>query len=153
MTNSKELVAVYTLKQNHNICSVLHGMFGDPIDSYWNGSHTWFSEPEELNNIRLEWRLHPVSEFQMPDACRPEELFELILEEKVDPSHYVEGLEIFPVDDNNVPIENFNKYLSELLFKEPDKIGYVDHDEIGNIYEHSNGEVSIVKLLCEQLGK
>lgn len=152
MTNSnRELSSLFLIKNHPNICNELHKRLGDPVDSYWNGSHTWFDEPEIWGDLRIEFRLHPVSNFVMPEASRPEELFELILEEKVDLTHYLEGLEVFPVDENALSVDQFNNYLYEKLGIEPDITGFVDHEQIGNTYEQSGGNISVVSALVEQL--
>ena len=151
MTNNDDIAVLYLVSKHLDICNILYKIFGEPVDSYWNGSHTWFEEPEEWGDIRIEWRLHPVKGFTMPDASRPEELFELILENKVDPTHYLEGLEVFPVDENEISLNDFKEYVISRISIEPDFAGIVNHDEIGNSFELSNGEISIVELLSEQM--
>ena len=48
---------------------------GPPVDSYVNGSQTWFTgEPV------LEWRLHPVAGYQAPTGVSPYDLWELIVD-------------------------------------------------------------------------
>lgn len=154
MTNSNsEISALYLISKHADICNELHKQLGDPVDSYWNGSHTWFDEPEMFRDLRVEFRLHPAMGFVMPEASRPEELFELILEHKVDVAHYLEGLEIFPVDENDLTLEEFEEYVISKIGVEPDYAGFVDHEEIGNTYEQSGGKISIVEALVEQLKK
>ena len=147
----KELSVLFLVKNHPNICKILHGTFGEPVDSYWNGSHTWFEEPDLLHNTRIEWRLHPVSGFDMPKASRPEELFEMIIEGSMDVEHYIEGLEVFPVDENEITIEEFKKYVFERINIEADFSGFIDHESIANEYEKSNGDVSITSLIAAQL--
>ncbi|MFN8015944.1 MAG: hypothetical protein U0R17_04990 [Acidimicrobiia bacterium] len=142
------LSAVITVKNNPELPKQLIQKLGDPTDSYWNGSHTWFSE---LNNARIEWRLHPVTSFSMPEASRPEDLLDLALEGQIDSEHYWEGLEIFPCDEDEVDINELKQYINEKINLEVDAIGNVNHDEIGDAYEHTGGQVSIVKLLLEQI--
>ena len=73
MTNTNgDLISLYELKNCADLLKHLSEVHGEPIDSYWNGSHTWFTEPD---GVLIEWRLHPVSGFVMPEASRPEELF------------------------------------------------------------------------------
>lgn len=152
MTNSNsEISVLFIIAKHPNICNELHKRLGDPVDSYWNGAHTWFDEPEIWGDIRVEFRLHPVIGFVMPEASRPEELFDLILEEKVDVTHYLEGLEVFPVDENDLSIEEFKNYIEEKIGFEADFAGFVDHEEIGNTYEQSGGKISIISALVEQL--
>lgn len=90
----------------------------------------------------------------MPDASRPEELLDLALESEVDPDHYWEGVEVFSVDEveeNTFTPEQLAEHVHSVLDIAPDAFGYVDHDAIGNQYEHNGGKVSIVELLLEQL--
>jgi hypothetical protein len=154
MTNDNStLSALFLASNNNDICTKLYSIFGEPVDSYWNGSNTWFDEPSDFVDISIEWRLHPISGFEMPKACRPEELFTLMVENKVDLTHYIEGLEVFPTDENDISIEKFSDYIFQKIGLEPDYIGYVDHDIIGNQFEQSNGDTSIIQCLKEQLLK
>ena len=151
MTNTNgDLISLYELKNCADLLKHLSEVHGEPIDSYWNGSHTWFTEPD---GVLIEWRLHPVSGFVMPEASRPEELFVMALEGEVDPLHYWEGLEVFPVDENTFTPETFSNYCENVFGVLPDLTGYVDHESIGNEYERASGKVSIVSLLKEQLRK
>ena len=145
------VLAVVLTKSAPDLIVRLRDALDEPIDSYWNGSHTWFGE---YLGHDLEYRLHPVSGFVMPDASRPEDLFELAVEGNVDPEHYWEGLEVFPIDDDietELTGEELSRHIHELLGVAPDACGTVDHDEIGNAYEHATGNVSIVSLLLEQI--
>ena len=87
----------------------------------------------------------------MPKASRPEELFEMIIEGSMDVEHYIEGLEVFPVDGNEITIEEFKKYVFERINIEADFSGFIDHESIANEYEKSNGDVSITSLIAAQL--
>ena len=48
---------------------------GPPVDSYVNGSQTWFTGDDQI----LEWRLHPVGGFEQPDGVMHEELWERVV--------------------------------------------------------------------------
>lgn len=143
-----DLVSLYDLKKHCDLLKLLVDVHGEPIDSYWNGSHTWFTQEDKC---LIEWRIHPVSGFRMPEASRPEELFTMALENEVDPLHYWEGLEVFPVEEHQFDEESFSKYCTERLGTAPDFVGYVDHETVGNDYERNNGNVSIISLLAKQL--
>lgn len=145
-----DLAAVYTLKSTPDLLNYIIKSFEEPVDSYWNGSHTWF---DEVEGVMIEWRLHPVQAFEMPQASRPEELINLALEGTVDPTHYWEGLEVFPTEDHSFTQVQFSNYCESKLSLKPDEVGFVDHENIGNKYEHSGGKVSIVQLLLEQIDK
>ncbi len=143
-----DVSCVFLLSNDVNLLGKIQDKLGDPVDSYWNGSHTWFSE---ANETELEWRLHPVSGFTMPEGARPEELFELAIEGQVDPTHYWEGLEIFTFDDTTLSPVDLAQYCSEILGSNPEFSGLVDHEAIAQEFERSQGQVSIVKLLIQQI--
>ncbi len=146
--HNEEVSVVITTKKHPELVKRLHNAFSDPVDSYWNSANTWFSE---WGDIDLEWRLHPVSAFQMPEASRPEELYELAIEGQVDIEHYWEGLEVFVINDQPTTPDQLAAHVNETLGIEVDAQGYVNHDDIGNSYEHSEGKVSLVTLLIEQM--
>lgn len=127
---------------------LLQNKLDEPVDSYWNGSHTWFSD---LKDTQLEWRLHPVANFAMPDASRPEELYQLGVEKQIDITHYWEGLEIYTFGDTNLSVEDLVEYATEVLGYAPDASGLVNHEVIGDEFERKSGDISIVSLLLEQL--
>lgn len=142
--------AIILTKTHPDLLRRLQDALAEPVDSYWNGSHTWFTAFEE---IELEWRLHPVSGFTMPEASRPEDLFDLALEGEVDIEHYWEGLEVFAISEEEVAPNVLAEHVKNVLEIESDFSGIVDHDEVGNEYERNGGNVSIVKLLIEQVHK
>lgn len=143
-----DLVALYSINKHPDLLKHLNDTFGEPVDSYWNGSHTWFTEEDDL---LVEWRMHPVTGFVTPEASRPEELFTMAIEDEVDPLHYWEGLEVFPVDEHTYDETTFSQYCEEKLGIAPDLCGLVDHETIGNAYERTQGKVSIVQMLLDQL--
>lgn len=141
---------VITTKTSPDLLKRLHDAFSEPVDSYWNGSHTWFTE---WGDIDLEWRLHPVSAFEMPEASRPEELFELALEGQLDVEHYWEGLEVFVINDGVTTPDQLAHHVKETLGIDVDAQGFVNHDVIGNSYEHSAGNTSVISELIEQMNE
>lgn len=140
--------AVIFTKNHPDLLKLLIEKNSDPVDSYWNGSHTWFTSTEEND---FEWRLHPVSGFKMPEASRPEELLDLALEGEIDIEHYWEGLEVFCLSDEPCSLEELQAHISERINITPDAIGLVDHETIGNDFERNAGQISIIQLLAEQL--
>lgn len=149
MTNHpQDLAALCLVKTNKSLLNRLYEGLGDPVDSYWNGSHTWFGA---VNDTEIEWRLHPVSNFSMPDGARPEELLQLALEEEVDPSHYWESLEVFTFDETELSVKELNEHISEKIGIATDASGYVDHETISLEFERTSGKVSITELLLAQL--
>lgn len=144
----KVVSAVLTAKEHPDLLIRLHESFGEPVDSYWNGSHTWF---DEVNGTELEWRIHPVSDFHMPEGARPEELLTLALEGQVDVSHYWEGLEVFPINEILISANDLSAHIAATLGISVDACGEVDHDVIGNAYESSQGKISILSALIAQI--
>jgi hypothetical protein len=95
---------------------------GPPVDSYVNGSQTWFTgEPV------LEWRLHPAAGFRRPGDISPYDLWDAVV-----------GALAAGGDPAQLPIA-------------PDLSGLVDHDTIGDEWERGDCAVSIVALLVGQL--
>src|SRR3954447_14632267 len=48
---------------------------GPPVDSYVNGSQTWFTGDDQT----LEWRLHPIGGFSQPEGVMHDELWERVV--------------------------------------------------------------------------
>ncbi len=135
---------------------------GVPVDSYVNGSQTWFTgEPV------LEWRLHPVRGYEPPAGLSPYDLWEIVvgsLEQGTDPaaiplgsetralSEIWDGLECFPAYGDELEPATLGERVRAVLTRAPDACGLVDHDAIGDEWERTNGAVSIVDLLAGQLG-
>ncbi len=134
---------------------------GPPVDSYVNGSQTWFTgEPV------LEWRLHPVSAFRLPAGISPYDLWDAVvgaLAAGGEPTHLAlgevtvglaelwEGLECFPAyDDELEPAAVVARAAAQLPIP-AELSGLVDHDAIGDEWEQRDGAVSIVALLVGQL--
>lgn len=144
-----EASVVITTSSTSDLIQQLIDRLSEPVDSYWNGSHTWFTQ---LAGVDVEWRLHPVSDFLMPEASRPEDLLELAVEGQVDPTHYWEGVEVFSVDDEHlIDSATLASAVTEFLELEVSAHGNVDHDAIGDAYERAGGKVSLVSLLINQM--
>ena len=134
---------------------------GPPVDSYVNGSQTWFTgEPV------LEWRLHPAAGFRLPGGLSPYDLWDGVvgaLAAGGDPAQLVlgdttvgltdlwEGLECFPAYDDELEPAAVVARAGAQIPIPPDLSGLVDHDTVGDEWERSDGEVSIVALLVGQL--
>ncbi len=135
---------------------------GLPVDSYVNGSQTWFTgEPV------LEWRLHPVRGYQPPPGLSPYDLWEIVvgsLERDNDPTAIPlgsearaltdlwDGLECFPAYGDELEPATLAERVREVLTIAPAACGLVDHEVVGNEWERTQGAISIVSLLGEQLG-
>jgi hypothetical protein len=134
---------------------------GPPVDSYVNGSQTWFTgEPV------LEWRLHPAAGFRRPGDVSAYDLWDAVcgaLSAGGDPADLTvgdtsvalvdlwEGLECFPAYDDELEPVAVVARAGEQLPIAPDLSGLVDHDAVGDAWEQSEGAVSIVALLVGQL--
>lgn len=149
MAFHKNIPSAIILSKNYpDLLKLLLERNSDPVDSYWNGSHTWFTSTQDHE---FEWRLHPVSGFKMPEASRPEELLDLALEGEVDIEHYWEGLEVFSLSEEPCSLDDLKAHILYTLEIEPDAIGLVDHESIGNDFERNAGKTSIIQLLITQM--
>lgn len=147
----------------------LEEQFGEPVDSYVNGSQVWLFD-HGPNDVTLEWRLHPTAGYEPPQGLSIYELWETVaaaLTAGADPSTLKlgedertldslwGGLECFPAFDvegsDAVEPATLAARAAELLGVTPDRHGLVDHERIGAVWEKAQGEVSIVDLLLEQL--
>ncbi len=135
---------------------------GAPVDSYVNGSQTWFTGDEQT----LEWRLHPVGAFTLPAGLSHYDLWERVVDElaagraadvlqlgrETRPLATIwEGLESFPAYGDDLEPATLASRATELVGPAPDLSGLVDHDEVADAWEATHGAVSIVRLLGEQL--
>jgi hypothetical protein len=143
----------------------LDAHLGPPIDSYVNGSQTWLT-PDGPAGVELEWRLHPVAGYQAPAGLSHYDVWETVvtaLAQGADPtklalgsdvldlSRLWEGLECFAAYGDEIEPANLAAAATEVIGRVPDAAGVVDHDAIGDAWERTMGQVSIVTLLLAQL--
>jgi hypothetical protein len=135
---------------------------GTPVDCYVNGSQTWFTgEPV------LEWRLHPVAGYEAPVGVSPYDLWELVaaaIGAGADPAGITigsstvaldalwDGLECFPAYGDEMEPAAVVQRARDVLHREPDLSGLVDHDAVGDEWERTGGAISVVDLLIRELG-
>lgn len=131
--------------------------FGEPLDTYVNGSQVWLREDGPAG-LTLEWRLHPVAGYVRPKGMATEAVFErtsLALGRGEAPPVPVaglwDGLECFAAYGDEVEPAVLAASASAALGLPPDASGLVDHDRIGDAWERTGGRVSIVELLIEEL--
>lgn len=144
------------------LVGALDRRLGAPVDSYVNGSQTWFSGDEQT----LEWRLHPVGAFTMPKGLSHYDLWERVVDEldggrsaaalelgeETRPLAALwDGLECFPAYGDDLEPATLSGRATTLLGLAPPRCGLVDHDKVADAWEASNGAVSIVSLLGDQL--
>ena len=130
---------------------------GEPVDSYVNGSQTWFRE-EGPDDVAIEWRLHPVARFRRPDGIGVYDLLPAVvgaIERGVPPPASVEelwdGLEAFPAYGDDIEPAFLVAVTTETLGVAPDAHGLVDHQRIADDWEQTSGAISIVDALLGQL--
>ena len=144
------------------LVTALDGQLGAPVDSYVNGSQTWFSGEEQT----LEWRLHPVGAFRMPAGLSHYDLWERVVDE-IEAGRSIEalelggetrplatlwdGLECFPAYGDDLEPATLSGRATGLLGIAPGLCGLVDHDKVADAWEATKGAVSIVRLLGDQL--
>jgi hypothetical protein len=141
----------------------LDEQLGLPVDSYVNGSQTWLVEEGE---VTLEWRMHPVAGYRAPAGLSTYDLWEDIvsqLSSTADPHALRLGSEVRPLTAIWDGLECYAAYGEDLepqqlvalatkqLGRTPDRFGLVDHESVGDAWEHAGGAVSIVALLIAQL--
>ncbi|MGQ0803078.1 MAG: hypothetical protein ACT4PI_04365 [Actinomycetota bacterium] len=160
-----ERVATAVWRIAPELVLVLDEHLGAPVDSYVNGSQTWLTE-DGPGGVTLEWRLHPVAAYRAPAGLSHYELWEQVVAQLSagrDPGALVlgeeeprplaslwDGLEVFaPYDD--VEPATLATSAGDALGRPPDASGLVDHDRIGDAWERSKGDVSLVALLLDEL--
>lgn len=131
--------------------------FGEPTDTYVNGSQVWL---RDIDDATIEWRLHPVPRFRRPGGVTTDELFESIVfalregdEPIAAPSDLWEGLEAFVAYDDEIEPAPLAAQTGGVLGIAPDAYGVVDHVTIGDAWERSAGDYSIVAALFAQLSR
>lgn len=148
------------------LVQALDAQLGQPVDSYLNGSQTWFTEAVGTG-VMLEWRLHPVARYRQPAGMSHYDLWEAVTDQLAagaPPGALTlraetraldglwDGLECFPARGDDLEPATLAAAATAALGLAPDAAGLVDHDRIGDAWEGSRGAVSIVGLLLEQLG-
>jgi hypothetical protein len=137
----------------------LDGRFGEPVDTYVNGSQVWIRD-DGPDGTLLEWRLHPVAGYHRPAGMATEEVFSstaLALGTGAVPAVPLErlwdGLEAFAaLPDTDVPPLALAAAVVGSLGIEPDAVGFVDHQRLGDEWERTAGRVSVTSGLLDQLG-
>jgi hypothetical protein len=157
-------VATTVWRIRPEVVLALNDRLGPPVDSYLNGSQTWFTEGP--GGSALEWRLHPVAGYRLPGGLSHYDLWDGVIDDlslgadsaaltlghDVRPLHSLwDGLECFPAHGEDLEPAALAAAAFAALGIAPDAAGLVDHELIGDDWERSRGAVSIVALLLEQL--
>ncbi len=135
----------------------LDDRFGEPVDAYVNGSQVWIRD-DGPGGVALEWRLHPIAGFARPREVDTYEVFSVtalaFANGDAPPAPLAQlwdGLEAFPTDGDELEPAPLAAAVTLALGIAPDASGLVDHDRIGNEWEVSRGQVSIIDALLAQL--
>jgi hypothetical protein len=154
-----ELVPTCVWRATPDLVVALDDRFGEPVDAYVNGSQVWLRD-DGPGGLTLEWRLHPVPGFERPPTTTTYELFPsvaLAVARGETPAAPVEalwdGLEVFAAYGDEVEPVNLAAAATEALGIAPDAAGLADHEQIGDEWERSGGQISVVGALLEQLGR
>lgn len=151
------LVSTCVWRIRPELVVTLDRRFGEPVDSYVNGSQVWLRDdgPEGLT---LEWRLHPVAGFTPPPGVSTYELLPAVAlalavgdVAPAPPEKLWDGLEAFSAYGEEVEPAPLATAANTALGIPPDAAGLVDHAAIGVEWETTNGKVSIITALLKQL--
>jgi hypothetical protein len=144
------MVAAAVWRIRKEVISALDERFGDPLDSYVNGSQVWVSE----DDLPLEWRLHPVPGYERPRGVGTYEVFPhvaLAVARGEEVELPWDGLEVFAAYDDEIEPAPLASVATAALGIHPDAWGLVDHDSIGDEWERTRGAISVVERLLTQL--
>jgi hypothetical protein len=135
----------------------LDDRFSIPTDAYVNGSQVWLRD-DGPRDATLEWRLHPVAGYRRPKGLATEDVFELTalaIRDAQEPALPVaqlwDGLEAFPGFGDEMEPAELAAACTASLGLAPDSYGLVEHESIGDRWEATEGKVSVIDALFEQL--
>jgi hypothetical protein len=135
----------------------LDNLFGEPVDAYVNGSQVWLRD-DGPGDLTIEWRMHPVAGYVKPKGVPTSQLFgscALALSQGLEPIAPVatlwDGLEGFAAYGDEISSDVLRVRLAEVLGIAPDLFGMVDHETIGDAWEHAEGKRSVIADLIAQL--
>lgn len=153
-----DLVATCVWRLRPEVVVALDERFGEPVDAYVNGSQVWLRE-DGPNGITIEWRLHPVAGFERPPGVTTQDLFPSIAlaletgdEPVTAPESLWDGLEAFAAYDDEVEPATLASATTDALGVAPDATGLVDHESIADAWEATEGRISVIHALLDQLG-
>ncbi|HUR78470.1 MAG TPA: hypothetical protein VMZ22_11020 [Acidimicrobiales bacterium] len=150
-------VSTCVWRATHELVIALDERFGEPIDTYVNGSQVWLRE-DGPGEMVFEWRLHPVAGYRRPAGVETDEVFSTaalaFATDAAPPAPLTElwdGLECFPAYGDDIEPATLAAAATAALGVTPDSSGLVDHEAIADVWEKSRGAVSIVAALFGQL--
>jgi hypothetical protein len=153
------LVATAVWVISPELLIALDEQFGEPVDSYVNGSQVWL-RTDGPNAETIEYRLHPVGGYVKPKGVPTDQIFSKTAlacakgeEPPAAPAELWGGLEAFIAFDDEGPLSPLR--LSEIglanLSIAATVWGMVDHEGIALRWEKSVRATSIVDELLAQL--
>ena len=158
MARGSERVASCVWRATPALVVALDDRFGEPLDTYVNGSQVWIRE-DGPGGALVEWRLHPVAGYRRPPGMAIEEVFSrtalALATGEPAPAALVtlwDGLEAFPIEpDDRIEPQPLAEATGAAIGVPPDAVGLVDHDTVGDDWERSGGRISVVDALLAQL--
>ena len=151
------LVPSCVWKATPQLIIALDERFGEPVDAYVNGSQVWIRD-DGPGGAALEWRLHPIAGYSRPTAVDTYEVFSVtalaLANGEAPPApldQLWDGLEAFPTEGDEIEPAPLAAAVADALGIAPDAAGLVDHDRVGDAWEMSQGNVSIIDALLQQL--
>jgi hypothetical protein len=152
-----EVVAACIWSARGEVLLALDAKFEEPVDAYLNGAQVWLRDDGPGGAV-VEWRLHPVADFRRPETITHQELLAAVVyalrAEEAPPAPLDtlwEGLEAFPAYGDEIEPAPLAAACTAALGLPPDAFGIVDHDVVGDQWERSGGQTSIVQALLAQL--
>jgi glycerophosphoryl diester phosphodiesterase len=152
-----ELLATCLWRTSDALIVKLDDVFGEPDDTYVNGSQVWLRE-NGPDAMMLEWRLHPVAGYAKPKGLPTIQVFSktaLAIAQGIAPivpaNRLWDGLEVFAAYDDEFTPDALRDAAISALGIEPDAFGMVDHERIGDAWEIADGQRSVVDDLLAQL--
>jgi hypothetical protein len=155
MANARVPTCVW--RATHELVIALDDQFGEPTDTYVNGSQVWLRD-DGPGDMTFEWRLHPVAGYVRPPGVITEEVFgtaALAFATDATPpaplTSLWDGLECFPAYGDDLEPPLLAAAATRALGIAPDASGLADHVAIADAWERARGGLSIIAALFGQL--
>ena len=151
---SDDLVSACVWPVTDQLVEALLERFGEPVDGYVNGSQVWLrDEPIGHATLAIEYRLHPIARFKQPAGQDHHTLFVDTLDRPAPRELAIlwDGLEAFSAYGDEIEPQQLSAVTDSALGITPELAGLVNHQQIGDEWQNTNGAVSITQLLRAQL--